>query len=47
MMVVTGPKLCTGDELAESASQALGQKLEFENISEYVNTPVGLLWRVS
>lgn len=36
MMVVTGPMLCSGDELAEAASQALGQKLQFENISEYV-----------
>lgn len=34
MMVITGPMLCSGDELAEAASQALGQKLEFENISE-------------
>lgn len=34
MMVVTGPMLCAGKELAEAASQALGQKLEFENISE-------------
>jgi hypothetical protein len=34
MMVVTGPMLCTGDELAEAASKALGQTLEFENISE-------------
>ncbi|KAB5533442.1 hypothetical protein GE09DRAFT_1227458 [Coniochaeta sp. 2T2.1] len=34
MMVITGPMLCAGDELAEAASQALGQKLQFENISE-------------
>jgi len=34
MMVVTGPMLCAGKELAEAASQALGQKMEFESISE-------------
>lgn len=34
MMVLTGPMLCAGKELAESASKALGQKMEFENISE-------------
>ncbi|KAK3312008.1 hypothetical protein B0H66DRAFT_644806 [Apodospora peruviana] len=34
MMIVTGPMLCAGKELAEAASQALGTKLEFENISE-------------
>ncbi|KAK4125992.1 NAD(P)-binding protein [Parathielavia appendiculata] len=34
MMVLTGPMLCTGSELAASASKALGQTLEFENISE-------------
>ncbi|KAK0619992.1 hypothetical protein B0T14DRAFT_566786 [Immersiella caudata] len=33
MMVVTGPMLCAGKELATSASKALGQTLEFENIS--------------
>ncbi|KAL2257314.1 hypothetical protein VTK26DRAFT_336 [Humicola hyalothermophila] len=33
MMVVTGPMLCSGKELAESASKALGQPLEFEDIS--------------
>ncbi|KAK0643352.1 hypothetical protein B0T16DRAFT_332911 [Cercophora newfieldiana] len=33
MMVVTGPMLCAGQELAASASKALGQTLEFENIS--------------
>jgi len=33
MMVVTGPMLCAGKELAEAASKALGQTLEFENIS--------------
>ncbi|KAK3502987.1 hypothetical protein B0T13DRAFT_187829 [Neurospora crassa] len=34
MMIVTGPMLCAGKELAEAASQAVGQKMEFENISE-------------
>uniref|UniRef100_A0A8H7MYD6 NAD(P)-binding domain-containing protein n=1 Tax=Bionectria ochroleuca TaxID=29856 RepID=A0A8H7MYD6_BIOOC len=34
MMVVTGPMLCAGKELAEAASQALGSELEFEDISE-------------
>lgn len=34
MMVMTGPMLCAGEELATAASKALGQKMEFENISE-------------
>jgi hypothetical protein len=34
MMVLTGPMLCAGSELAASASKALGQTMEFENISE-------------
>ncbi|QYS95412.1 NmrA domain-containing protein [Trichoderma simmonsii] len=34
MMIVTGPLLCAGEELAQAASQALGVQLEFENISE-------------
>ncbi|CAG9983578.1 unnamed protein product [Clonostachys byssicola] len=34
MMVVTGPMLCAGKELAEAASQALGTELEFEDISQ-------------
>ncbi|CAG9955389.1 unnamed protein product [Clonostachys rosea f. rosea IK726] len=34
MMVVTGPMLCAGKELAEAASQALGSKMEFEDISQ-------------
>ncbi|KAJ9428024.1 hypothetical protein QL093DRAFT_2127489 [Fusarium oxysporum] len=33
MMVVTGPMLCAGKELAEAASKALGAELQFENIS--------------
>lgn len=40
MMVVTGPMLCAGEELATAASKALGQTLEFENISEYVCPPL-------
>lgn len=31
-----GPKLCAGEELAATASKALGKHLDFENISEYV-----------
>ncbi|KAI1818098.1 NAD(P)-binding protein [Poronia punctata] len=34
MMIVTGPMLATGDELATAASDALGTKMEFEDISE-------------
>ncbi|KAK4110217.1 NAD(P)-binding protein [Canariomyces notabilis] len=34
MMVVTGPMLCAGQELATAASNALGQTMEYENISE-------------
>jgi uncharacterized protein YbjT (DUF2867 family) len=34
MMIVTGPMLCAGEELATAASKALGVDLEFENISE-------------
>ncbi|PYH43064.1 NAD(P)-binding protein [Aspergillus saccharolyticus JOP 1030-1] len=34
LMVLTGPMLTTGDELASAASQALGEELKFENISE-------------
>ncbi|TWU70528.1 hypothetical protein ED733_000864 [Metarhizium rileyi] len=34
MMVVTGPKLCAGPELAAAASKALGAEMKFENISQ-------------
>jgi len=34
LMVLTGPRLCTGDELASVASQALGIDMKFEDISE-------------
>ncbi|KAL2267089.1 hypothetical protein VTJ83DRAFT_4366 [Remersonia thermophila] len=34
LMVLTGPMLVSGEELAAAASKALGQTLEFENISE-------------
>jgi len=34
MMVVTGPVLYTGQELAKVASDAIGSPIEFENISE-------------
>jgi len=36
LMVLTGPLLCAGNELAEAASQAWGLDITFENISEYV-----------
>jgi len=34
MMVVTGPMLCAGEELATAASEALGTKMQFEDISQ-------------
>lgn len=34
MMIVTGPMLSAGDELAAAASKALGATMEFESISE-------------
>ncbi|KAL7930731.1 hypothetical protein V8C35DRAFT_283233 [Trichoderma chlorosporum] len=34
MMIVTGPQLCAGQELAQAASKALGVQIEFEDISE-------------
>lgn len=34
LMVLTGPKLCTGKELAAAASAALGAEMQFEDISE-------------
>ncbi|ROT39540.1 NAD(P)-binding protein [Sodiomyces alkalinus F11] len=34
MMVVTGPMLCTGDELATAASKVLGKQMQYEDISE-------------
>ncbi|KAH6646752.1 hypothetical protein BKA67DRAFT_524789 [Truncatella angustata] len=34
MMVVTGPELCAGEELATAASKALGTEMKFEDISE-------------
>ena len=33
-MVLTGPKLCDGHELASDAAQALGVDLKFEDITE-------------
>ncbi|KAM0265164.1 hypothetical protein ACHAQJ_000317 [Trichoderma viride] len=33
MMVVTGPLLCAGKELAEAASKAIGAQIEFEDVS--------------
>jgi hypothetical protein len=37
MMVATGPIMVAGPELAQAASQALGAKMEFQSISEYVD----------
>jgi uncharacterized protein YbjT (DUF2867 family) len=34
MMVLTGPMMVAGPELAEAASQALGTRMEFESITE-------------
>lgn len=34
MMIMTGPQLCAGEELATAASKALGTELQFEDISE-------------
>ncbi|KAM9874798.1 hypothetical protein VDGL01_11119 [Verticillium dahliae] len=34
MMVVTGPMLCAGKELATAASETLGTQIEFEDISQ-------------
>ncbi|KAJ0416976.1 hypothetical protein BJY00DRAFT_217001 [Aspergillus carlsbadensis] len=34
LMVLTGPMLVTGDELATAASKALGEELKFKDISE-------------
>ncbi|KAJ9481238.1 hypothetical protein VN97_g12253 [Penicillium thymicola] len=34
LIVLTGPMLATGDELATAASKALGQEMAFEDISE-------------
>jgi hypothetical protein len=33
-MVLTGPALCTGSELATNASKALDMEMKFEDISE-------------
>ncbi|KAL4982068.1 hypothetical protein BDW68DRAFT_182901 [Aspergillus falconensis] len=38
-MVLTGPQLTAGDELATAASQALDKGLKFEDISEYTHAP--------
>ncbi|KAL5337478.1 hypothetical protein BJX70DRAFT_369468 [Aspergillus crustosus] len=34
LMILTGPMLATGDELATAASKALGEDLKFEDVSE-------------
>jgi hypothetical protein len=33
LMICTGPKLCTGSQLAEAANKALGTSMKFEDIS--------------
>jgi hypothetical protein len=38
LIVLTGPMLAAGKELAEAAKQGLGQNMEFEDVSEYVFT---------
>ncbi|KAI0682695.1 hypothetical protein C8T65DRAFT_560511, partial [Cerioporus squamosus] len=38
VLVVTGPQLVAGPELAQAASQALGTKMEFEAIDEHVSS---------
>jgi len=35
LMILTGPMLASGEELATAASQALGVNMEFENVSEF------------
>ncbi|KFA81614.1 hypothetical protein S40288_09585 [Stachybotrys chartarum IBT 40288] len=35
MMVVTGPMLCAGEELATAATQALRTRIQFEDISQH------------
>ena len=35
-LVHSGPKLTSGPELAADASEALGVKMEFEDVSQYV-----------
>lgn len=34
LMIVTGPMLCAGNELATAASQAMGVEMQFKNISQ-------------
>ncbi|KAF2127368.1 NAD(P)-binding protein [Dothidotthia symphoricarpi CBS 119687] len=34
LMVLTGPRLCTGSELAEVASEVLGVEMQFEDVTE-------------
>ena len=36
LIILTGPMMAAGKELAECAHQALGESFEFENISAYV-----------
>jgi len=35
LMILTGPAMMAGEELAEAASQALGKKMTYKAISEY------------
>jgi uncharacterized protein YbjT (DUF2867 family) len=36
LIILTGPAMMAGEELAEAASQALGKKMTYKAISEYV-----------
>lgn len=46
LIVLTGPMLAAGNELAECAHQALGESLEFDNISAYVIPRPSILFTV-
>ena len=36
LIIVTGPAMMAGEELAEAASQALGKDLTYKSITEYI-----------
>lgn len=46
LMVVTGPLLMAGDDLADVASKSLGMKLQYEEISEYVSSWTSKNYRI-
>jgi len=35
LMILTGPAMMAGEEIAEAASQALGKKMKYKAIAEY------------